>query len=130
MFKPAHFRENKGSMSTDWCKYSTPAETRGRRGRTETFGVVQLPVDLIRAIDGVSVDHEPDPDTQNQAHTGVYGVETKNGVPDLAAKERVRTALYNASRKQWIISPSTPVRTPNFEAWEANDSDANKAEVW
>lgn len=68
----AAFSDNKGAMSTDWDKYSTPEETRqrGMHILQDVCAVIRLPVGGIRSL-GQSVDHDPLP--ENQAHTNVTG---------------------------------------------------------
>lgn len=93
-------------MSTDWEKYSTAVQTRGRQGRPERFGVLRMIVGKIHEIDGLSVVHFPLPD--NRAHTHVYGVESEtSGVPDLGHKLKMRLALYDRF-KDWEIAPDAP----------------------
>ena len=58
---PGMFRENKGSISTDWERYSTASETRARQGRPERFAVLRLVAGAIREIDGLTVLHSPTP---------------------------------------------------------------------
>lgn len=47
---PGVFRENKGSMSTDWSKYSTGAETRARTGKPLSYAVLRLVVSGVTEI--------------------------------------------------------------------------------
>ena len=110
--QPGHFRENKGSISTDWSKYSTPGETRARQGieRAASFGVIALLVGGVRSIEGLAVVHEPDSVHMNRAHTGIYGMEQPGAAVDLARRERIRTALYKLV-SGWEIPPSAPVST-------------------
>jgi hypothetical protein len=59
-------------MSTDWCRYSTPQETRSRDTRTpENYGVVKMQVGTVREIPGTGVEHTPRP--TNRAHSDVFG---------------------------------------------------------
>ena len=109
---PGVFRENKGSMSTDWEKYSLATQTRSRQGRPERFAVMRLAVGKIREIEELTVSHEPvqgvEGQPDNQAHTGVYGLESQSvGPADLGRKERLRTALFERF-KGWEIAPHAP----------------------
>ncbi|MHA1783818.1 MAG: hypothetical protein ACTSVY_09220 [Candidatus Helarchaeota archaeon] len=69
---PNIFREHGGAMSTDWDKYSTAEETRGRKGHPELYQVVKLNVGEVREIEPLMVKHEPE--DLNRAHTNVYGI--------------------------------------------------------
>jgi len=60
-------------MSTDWSKYSTPLESRGRSRTPEQNAIVSLPVGGTRGIP-LDVIHSPDIETRNRAHTDVIGV--------------------------------------------------------
>jgi hypothetical protein len=64
-------------MSTDWNKYSTPTETRGRAKTPSDNAVAKLSVIGIRAIEGQRVEHTPKNDGErNRAHTDVFGTKT------------------------------------------------------
>jgi hypothetical protein len=69
--------EHTGAMSTDWCKYSTPEDTRCRAKKPEMNGVGQLLVSEVEDIPGQIVEHTPlqnDPAIpDNRAHTDVKG---------------------------------------------------------
>lgn len=59
-------------MSTDWDKYSTPADTqRGGRKPADEYSVIGLPVGATRKIPHQAVTHEPL--AENRAHTEVFG---------------------------------------------------------
>ena len=61
-------------MSTDWSKYSTPEETRGRvrSGRSQDdYGVLRMNVGEVRGIPNQLVKHRPL--DNNRAHTDVTG---------------------------------------------------------
>jgi len=61
-------------MSTDWAKYSTPQETRDRAKKNlERNAVVSFVVAEVRGIPEQQVEHTPDPDDDNRAHTEVLG---------------------------------------------------------
>jgi hypothetical protein len=110
---PGVFRENKGSISTDWEKYSTPVQTRSRQGRPEKFAVLRMNAGRVREIDDLTVSHSPvqnmpgQPD--NQAHTDIFGLESPTSEkPDLGRKEKIRTQLYERFNS-WEIPPNAPV---------------------
>lgn len=110
---PGVFRENKGSISTDWEKYSTAAETRSRPGRPERFAVLRMIVGKVKEIEELTVSHEPvqgvEGQPDNQAHTSIYGLESKIvGPADLGRKEKIRSELYERF-KVWEIAPNAPV---------------------
>lgn len=106
---PGLFKENKGSMSTDWEKYSTAAQTRLRPGRPERFAVIRMVAGTVREIDGLTVIHSPvqniNGQVDNRAHTSVFGLQTSSyGPSDLGSKERIRTQLY-LRFNTWEIPP-------------------------
>jgi hypothetical protein len=108
------FRENKGSISTDWDKYSTAAETRARQGGPERFAILRMGVGQVREIDGMSVLHEPvqnlEGQIDNRAHSSIYGLESSvNVIPELGRKEKIRTELYKRFNV-WEIPPNAPVK--------------------
>lgn len=108
---PGVFRENKGSISTDWEKYSTASETRARPGRPERFAVLRLVAGKIREIRGMRVSHSPIQNREgvsdNRAHTDVIGLESEGSIPELGRKERIRTELYERFH-EWEIPPNAP----------------------
>jgi len=107
---PGVFRENKGSMSVDWEKYSTAAECRERPGKPERFAVLKLPAQGIRAISNLRLDHDPayfpnaKPPLINRAHAGVIGVACQPFVIEVGYEERVRLELFDLA-KDWEIAP-------------------------
>ncbi len=110
---PGIFRESKGSISTDWEKYSTAAQTRARPGRPERFAVMRLLVNGVRDIRELTVSHSPTqniPDLlDNRAHTDIFGLEPPaDAKPELGRKERIRTELYKRFNT-WEIEPGAPV---------------------
>lgn len=110
---PGVFSENKGSISTDWEKYSTAVETRSRQGRPERFAVLRMIVGKVREIEGMTVSHEPiqgvESQRDNQAHTSIYGLGSQIAGPaDLGRKEKIRTKLYERFNV-WEIAPNAPV---------------------
>lgn len=107
--QPGLFRENKGSISTDWEKYSTAAQTRSRPGGPERFGVIRMVAGPVREIDGLTVLHSPVQNVQgqvdNRAHTSIFGLEVPSpGRSDLGRKERIRTELCRKFNS-WEIPP-------------------------
>lgn len=110
---PGVFKENKGSVSTDWEKYSTAVETRSRQGRPERFAVLRMKVGLVREINELTVFHSPiqnvEGQVDNRAHTDIYGLEAQKSTSvDLGRKERIRTELYKRFHT-WEIPPYAPV---------------------
>ena len=112
---PGLFKENKGSMSTDWSKYSTAALTRGRQGRPEKYAVIKMVAGRVREIDELTVIHSPVQGVEgiedNQAHADIFGLLPKEtDRPDPARLVRLRTALYQRFNT-WEIAPNAPVET-------------------
>lgn len=110
---PGFFRENKGSISCDWNKYSTAAETRSRQGRPEQYAVIRMIAGLIRQIDGLAVVHSPIQNIAgqpgNRAHTSVFGLESPASArPNLGRKEKIRTELQKQFNS-WEIPPNAPL---------------------
>jgi hypothetical protein len=111
---PGMFRENQGSISTDWEKYSTAKETRARQGRPEIFAVLRMNVGGIRAIEELTVIHSPTQNVEglpdNRAHCDVFGLDPP--VPpanlDFGRKLRIRTELHHRFNA-WEIPPGAPV---------------------
>ena len=67
---PRAFQNHGGGMSTDWSRFSTATETRGRKSPIDN-AVVSMEVGLVRAVPGQTVEHTPLAD--NRAHTDVRG---------------------------------------------------------
>lgn len=65
------FQIHGGGMSTDWCKYSTPRQTRERARTPRENAIVEMVVADVRAVPGQGVEHRPQP--ENRAHTDVIG---------------------------------------------------------
>lgn len=69
----------RAGMSTDWSRYSTPEETRGRASNPAVNGVIETTVSDVRAIPDQMVEHtpiqnHPDPKIKdNRSHTDVFG---------------------------------------------------------
>lgn len=112
---PGVFKENKGSMSVDWEKYSSAAQTRARPGKPERFAVLRLSAAAIRAINNLSLVHEPtfepqaNPPNINRAHSGVYGVASPLNITEIGYAERVRLELFDLVKNRWEIDPDSPV---------------------
>ena len=69
------FKDHNGGMSTDWDRYSTPEETRARGNKpAQDYAVVGMNVEGIRYISPeLEVEHTPDFERNNRAHTDVIG---------------------------------------------------------
>lgn len=71
--RPGAFRDVGSSMSTDWEKYSTPEESRARARTPADNAIVSLLTGGVRKIPPLRVEHSPDPELNNRAHTDVFG---------------------------------------------------------
>ena len=69
------FKDHNGGMSTDWDRYSTPEETRARGNKPpQDYAVVSMNVEGVRYIaPELEVNHTPDLERNNRAHTDVIG---------------------------------------------------------
>jgi hypothetical protein len=67
-------RNSSDAVSVDWNKYSTPLETRNRSLNPGNYAVVSLIAGKVRAIDALTVMHDPQPD--NRAHSLIDGEKT------------------------------------------------------
>lgn len=67
------FKDHGGGMSTDWQKYATPQETRRRAKQPADNAVVTLHVGSVRQLPEQQVEHTPDIERNNRAHTDVFG---------------------------------------------------------
>lgn len=69
--------DDRGGMSTDWERYSSPDETRQRARRPDDNAIIMLNTGQVRLIPGQRVSHSPiqdDPNVpDNRAHTDVNG---------------------------------------------------------
>ena len=102
---PGIFREKGGSMSTDWEEYSTAHEARGRATHPVASGIVALVAGTVRAIEQMSVQHSPDEQRSNRAHTDVIGMLTPIGHQSVdARKTAVRLQLFEHFNT-WLIPP-------------------------
>lgn len=68
--EPGVFREQDGSMSVDWDRYSTPQATQARAVNPAANAVLKMNVGGIRKIDSIRVEHSPIP--TNRAHSDVF----------------------------------------------------------
>ena len=95
-------------MSTDWKKYATAAECRGRGVNPANNGVVRLAVGGVRACSALTVEHTPRPG--HRSHTDVIGVPRESTV----AQARIRLHLFNVTGPDgWSIRPEEPVEPFN-----------------
>lgn len=90
---PSIFTENGGSMSTDWDRYSDPQKTLSCVENPNRFRVIRLIADYIRNNNKFEINHSPNIELKNRAHTDVFGVTTKNGVK-LAQDEITENRFY------------------------------------
>lgn len=74
-------------MSVDWSKYSTPVATQRREGNAIENAVARLVVADVRCVPGQTVEHDPDWEKPNRAHSLVNG--KKNAAE---AKKKLRDA--------------------------------------
>ena len=65
-------------MSTEWSFYSAPEQTRQRAKSPEDNGVISMVVGRVREIPGQLVEHTPDIEKSNRAHTDVFGEKTED----------------------------------------------------
>jgi hypothetical protein len=111
---PGVFREQHGSMSVDWGKYSSAKDTRARGSEPDKNGVVALVAGEVRSIDGLVVHHAPDRARNNRAHAEILGIEIDtNGsgstrmpsVPPKVRRLMIRERLLEICNG-WEIRPS------------------------
>lgn len=69
---PGVFSPHNGGMSVNWEKYASADETKQQARKPEANAVAVLRVGSIRAIDGLTVGHTPEP--TNRAHSDVFGL--------------------------------------------------------
>ena len=69
----AAFKNHGEGMSTDWQKYANPQGTRQRAKQPGDNAVVKLHVGSVRQLPGQEVEHTPDVEQHNRAHTDVVG---------------------------------------------------------
>jgi len=73
--QPGAFRDQGGTMSTDWAKFSTAHQTRQRAKNPSHNSVISLVAGAIRKVP-LGVEHSPDHELDNRAHTDVIGTKT------------------------------------------------------
>jgi hypothetical protein len=106
------FKKNGDSMSTDWEKYSTAADTQARPTNPSRFAVLRLPVDCVRKIQGLTVIHDPvyEPDRTppniNRAHCSIHGLDAST---EIGYEQRVKLALLECCGDNWEIPPGSLV---------------------
>ena len=110
---PGNFRVSRDSMSCDWEKYSTAAETRSRQGAPERFAIIRMIAGKVREIGDLSVVHSPirgvEGQVDNRAHTSIFGLEHSAATGAIhGRKEKIRTELYDRFHT-WEIEPGAPV---------------------
>jgi hypothetical protein len=63
-------------MSSDWCRYAKPEETRLRtNSNVDANAVIAIIVGKVREVDPWDVVHTPDTDTYNRSHSDITGPE-------------------------------------------------------
>jgi hypothetical protein len=92
-----------GALSLDWDKYSTPEETRGRAKNNppERYGVVEFQAGAVRSIDGLSVEHTPDRETMNRAHSSLFGLDVEG---PLKTKRRNRLIVLKPAWRIPVVA--------------------------
>jgi hypothetical protein len=105
---PGVFREQRGSMSVDWEKYSTAEESRNRARHPERVGILALIAGYVRSIEGLTVLHEPDEERRNRAHSGVHGIFDPAAANPEVRKTMIRSKLF-ALFNQWLLEPKVQV---------------------
>jgi len=101
---PGVFREIEGAISVDWEKYTTAQQTRDRARNPSKTGVVALVAGEVRAVDGLSVQHEPI--RPNRSHSGIHGLSSSQALPPEESKTRRRSELFALIGEEgWEISP-------------------------
>ena len=71
---PGVFRKHGGGMSVNWEKYATAAITRNQAKTPDDNAVLKMQVSSIRSISELQVEHTPDLERNNRAHTDVLGI--------------------------------------------------------
>jgi hypothetical protein len=102
-------QEEKG-LSTDWRKYRTPQETRaaGKTKGPEHYGVLALLAGSVRAIRGLTIEHSPDAENDNRAHTDIWGLDRRFIDEDQAIDvTELRHELVLIARV--VIAPGAPI---------------------
>jgi len=97
---PGVFREQKGSISTDWERYSTPQQSLARAAKPAENGIIALLTEGVRSVPPLNVVHEPRPALNNRAHTNIYGLSQ----PPPEAKNERRLKLLEMFH-EWELRP-------------------------
>ena len=92
VLQPGVFREQDGGMSVDWDKYGSAETTRQQAPKPADNGVLSMPVAGIRHIEGLKVEHTPEP--LNRAHAEVFGL----GLTDRERQTEMRLLLLGISQ--------------------------------
>jgi hypothetical protein len=95
--QPGAFRNHPtkhDGMSTNWEKYATAEDTRrqGRQAPTE-YAVIQMVVEEILQIPQQSVEHTPDVENDNRAHTDVFGPKDARTRVEFMRRYRIEIVL-------------------------------------
>ena len=90
---PGVFRQQGDGMSVDWEKYAKPEDTRNRAAKPLENAVIAANVGTIREIHNLQVQHAPDHERENRAHSNVAGLPPRN-TPELV---EVRIKLLRVS---------------------------------
>ena len=91
--QPGVFRPQGDGMSVDREKYATPQDTRNRAAKPLENAVIAANVGTIREIHNLQVQHAPDHERENRAHSNVVGLPPRN-TPELV---EVRIKLLRVS---------------------------------
>jgi len=70
-------------MSVDWSKYSTPDAARRRGINALENAVAGFAIAEVRRIPGQTVEHAPDIETMNRAHSHVKGIKNAEAKMEL-----------------------------------------------
>lgn len=70
---PGAFKNHGDGMSTDWERYATPSQTRARAKDPGKNAVISMIVGNVRQLPRQRVEHTPDIEHRNRAHTDVLG---------------------------------------------------------
>ena len=70
---PGAFKNHGRGMSTNWSRYATPQDTKNQARDPHKNAVVEMNVGAVRGVPGQVVEHTPDLERNNRAHTDVLG---------------------------------------------------------
>ena len=90
--QPGVFRQQGDGMPVDWEKYSTPLQTRARAANPFQNAVIALNVGRIRDIPGLQVQHTPDSERRNRAHSDVKPSNSSKSTNRVAKHRRIGDA--------------------------------------